>query len=311
MWLGDGSSVMNHISVHEDDREVADHLCACGVEAEFRLPTWRYGKIANIVIDPTFRTRTDTGAPASARFRSPFIARSRMLDVLGNKHVPHQYVRASREQRLELVRGFMDSGGSIVTCGKRCEFSNSDPKLIGSFVELLRSLGYKPGIYWTPARRKVFREGREPSDIRRGAAALSGRSLETCERDASVDAFCKINEQKHTFARLRYIKEDGLPAFYSAKFFVRAGGAIYLVETKAQGQLTSPNVLRIRKAAVAWCGRINGLPAAQRSGSEWHYVLLGESTFYGWRDKSGSVADLLAYARLRPVEERQQGNFAF
>src|SRR3546814_810451 len=34
--------------------------------------------------------------------------------------------------------------------------------------------------------------------------------METCERDASVDAHCKINEQKHTFARLRYIKEDGL-----------------------------------------------------------------------------------------------------
>jgi hypothetical protein len=66
MWLGDGSSIMNHISVHEDDREVADHLCTCGVEAEFRLPSWRYGKIANIVIDPTFRTRADTGAPASA-----------------------------------------------------------------------------------------------------------------------------------------------------------------------------------------------------------------------------------------------------
>ncbi len=44
--------------------------------------------------------------------------------------------------------------------------------------------------------------------------------METCERDASVDAFCKINEQKHTFARLRYIKEDGLPAFYSPDFFV-------------------------------------------------------------------------------------------
>ncbi|WP_204306265.1 hypothetical protein, partial [Stenotrophomonas maltophilia] len=71
------------------------------------------------------------------------------------------------------------------------------------------------------------------------------------------DAFCKINEQKHTFARLRYIKEDGLPAFYSPDFFVRADGAIYLVETKAQGQLSSPNVLRKRRAAVAWCDRIN------------------------------------------------------
>jgi type III restriction enzyme len=135
--------------------------------------------------------------------------------------------------------------------------------------------------------------------------------METCERDASVDAFCKINEQKHTFARLRYIKEDGLPAFYSPDFFVRAGGNVYLVETKAQGQLTSPNVIRKRKAAVAWCDRINGLAAEHRDGSQWHYVLLGEDVFYGWRDKGGSVGDLLSYAKLRPVQDQSQAKFAF
>lgn len=135
--------------------------------------------------------------------------------------------------------------------------------------------------------------------------------IEICDRDASVEAFCKINEQKHTFARLRYIKEDGLPAFYSPDFFVRAGGVIYLVETKAQGQLTSPNVLRKRKAAVAWCDRINELEPEHRNGVEWHYVLLGEDTFYNWRDKGGLVSDLLAYAKLRPVEQRGQGSLAF
>ena len=135
--------------------------------------------------------------------------------------------------------------------------------------------------------------------------------METCERDASVDAFCKINEQKHTFARLRYIKEDGLPAFYSPDFFTLTAEHIYLVETKAQSQVTSPNVIRKRKAAVAWCDRINGLPPEQRSGKTWHYVLLGEESFYGWRDKGGSIADLLAYAKLRPVEDRGQGTLAF
>lgn len=135
--------------------------------------------------------------------------------------------------------------------------------------------------------------------------------METCERDASVEAFCKINEQKHTFARLRYIKEDGLPAFYSPDFLVRSGDAVYLVETKGQGQMTSPNVLRKRKAAVAWCDRINGLTLEHRGNAEWHYVLLGEATFYSWRDKGGSIAELLAYAKLRPVEDKAQAKFAF
>ena len=50
------------------------------------------------------------------------------------------------------------------------------------------------------------------------------------------------------------------------------------------------DALRKRKAAVSWCDRINALPPEQRSDSEWHYVLLGEDTFYGWRDKGGSIA---------------------
>jgi type III restriction enzyme len=86
---------------------------------------------------------------------------------------------------------------------------------------------------------------------------------------------------------------------------------IYLVETKAQGQLTTPNVLRKRKAAVAWCDRISSLAPEHRSNFEWFYVLLSEDAFYGWRDKGGSIAELMAYARLRPVGDRGQAKFAF
>ena len=79
-----------------------------------------------------------------------------MLDVLDNKHVPLEYMRASRWQRLELVRGLMDSDGTISPDGKRCEFSNADRGLIDAMVELLRGLGYKPAVYHGRARRKVF-----------------------------------------------------------------------------------------------------------------------------------------------------------
>jgi hypothetical protein len=53
--------------------------------------------------------------------------------------------------------------------------------------------------------------------------------------------------------------------------FLRPVGRVHLPgETKAQGQLASPNVLRKREAAVAWCDRINGLAAEHRSDCEWH-----------------------------------------
>jgi type III restriction enzyme len=116
---------------------------------------------------------------------------------------------------------------------------------------------------------------------------------------------------RHSFTRLRYVKEDGLPAFYHPDFLVRCGGSIYLVETKAQGQVTTSNVKRTKRAAVAWCDRIDTLTPEQRSNAEWHYVLLGEQVFYDWRGKGASIRDMLEYAKLRSVDERVQAQFAF
>lgn len=123
------------------------------------------------------------------------------------------------------------------------------------------------------------------------------------QADTQVQAFCKISENRHTFARLRYVKDDGLPAFYSPDFLVRTEGAIYLVETKAQQQTIHPNVQRKLKAAVAWCDRINSLPPAHRGGRPWHYVLLAENVVHEWQAQGARLAELLDYARLRPLAE--------
>jgi type III restriction enzyme len=131
------------------------------------------------------------------------------------------------------------------------------------------------------------------------SGGLERAFMEWAQADSSVAAFCKISETRHDFARLRYVKEDGLPAFYSPDFLVRAEKAIYLVETKAQQQTTHPNVQRKLKAATAWCERINELAPEHRDQREWRYVLLGEVMFHDWRSKGGRLAELLDYARVR------------
>lgn len=115
----------------------------------------------------------------------------------------------------------------------------------------------------------------------------------------SIKAFCKISETRHDFVRLRYVKEDGLPAFYSPDYLLRTDKVVYLVETKAQGQMTSPNVQRKLKAAAAWCDKINLLQEVERSNLGWHYVLLGESAFFEWRDKGALLSELCNFARIR------------
>ena len=121
------------------------------------------------------------------------------------------------------------------------------------------------------------------------------------QADSQVLAFCKISETRHPFARLRYVKEDGLPAFYSPDFLVRTAAGIYLVETKAQQQMALPNVQRKLKAAMAWCERINALAPEHRQGLPWHYVLLGEEAVNQWQGQGAHLAQLLEFARLRPL----------
>ena len=121
------------------------------------------------------------------------------------------------------------------------------------------------------------------------------------QADSQVLAFCKISENRHTFARLRYVKDDGLPAFYSPDFLVRTASGIFLVETKAQQQAIHPNVQRKLKAAIAWCERVNALAPEHRQGLPWHYVLLAENVVHEWQAKGAHLAELLDYARLRPL----------
>jgi type III restriction enzyme len=150
---------------------------------------------------------------------------------------------------------------------------------------------------------------RLPYPTRNGG--LERAFIDWAQSDAQIASFCKISETRHDFARLRYVKEDGLPAFYSPDFLVRTPEAIYLVETKAQQQTIHPNVQRKLKAAAAWCERINALAPESRSGLLWHYALLGESQFHDWRAKGAHLAELLDFSRIRPLGNAlSQGNLS-
>jgi type III restriction enzyme len=144
------------------------------------------------------------------------------------------------------------------------------------------------------------------------SGGLERSFIEWAQMDAGVEAFCKISENRHDFARLRYVKDDGLPALYIPDFLVRTADAIYLTETKAQQQVGHPNVQRKLKAATTWCDRINALEPELRDGRSWHYALVGESLFHEWRQKGARLDELLAFSRARAAPTAQsQGGLAF
>jgi len=121
--------------------------------------------------------------------------------------------------------------------------------------------------------------------------------MEFVDKDAEVHSFIKINEFYHDFAHITYIRDDGLLSHYYPDFLVRTSNKMYIVETKAQKDVNSPNVQQKRRATIDGIDKINQLKLEDRLYSQWIYVLLGENTFYELNDKGASTVDILEYEK--------------
>ncbi|HEX3784414.1 MAG TPA: replicative DNA helicase [Pseudonocardiaceae bacterium] len=66
----------------------------------------------------------------------------RTLGVLGNKHIPAEYLRASEAQRRALLAGLLDTDGTV-TVGGQAQFSVTSERLATDVQELIVSLGYR------------------------------------------------------------------------------------------------------------------------------------------------------------------------
>jgi replicative DNA helicase len=73
----------------------------------------------------------------------------RGIGVLGNKHIPAQYLRASQTQRRALLAGLLDTDGTVTPAGS-VQFSVTSWRLATDVRELLMSLGYRCG--WSEKR---------------------------------------------------------------------------------------------------------------------------------------------------------------
>lgn len=133
--------------------------------------------------------------------------------------------------------------------------------------------------------------------------------LDFIDRDAAVERFVKVNEVRHSFARIVYLRTDGLLGEYIPDFLVATAERVFLVETKAAGQVADGNVRQKRKAAIEWCRRVNALAPDDRLARRWAYLLLSDNVFYRYRDAGGTFSDFSAFAEL--TEAGFRGEFDF
>jgi replicative DNA helicase len=75
----------------------------------------------------------------------------RTLGVLGNKHIPANYLRASQAQRRALLAGLLDTDGTVSPSGS-VQFAVTSRQLAEDFRELITSLGYRCGWFEKPVR---------------------------------------------------------------------------------------------------------------------------------------------------------------
>ena len=135
-WLGDGSKSTPTVTISWDDLDEAisnieanGHVCKVGKKCG--------DKAATVTIDG----RTCDGVHSNA-----FLNGLRELNLLNNKHIPSVYLQSSVEQRMELLRGLMDTDGTCVKSGQR-EFTQKIETLARQFVELCASIGIKASIH--------------------------------------------------------------------------------------------------------------------------------------------------------------------
>ena len=127
LWLGDGTSSHSVINCHRDDEPHYRH------KADSAGEKWRIRM-----------NKDDVLSCSMARGPHPvFLTRLRQLEVLNNKHVPPVYLRAGIDQRLELLRGLMDSEGCVGRGRAGSEFTSISASLSKGVLELPLTLGQK------------------------------------------------------------------------------------------------------------------------------------------------------------------------
>lgn len=132
-WLGDGHTACARLTCDVEDSEILDGIRADGwpVRAKYRAA----GKASTFVLSDGDRSQ-------EARNRS-LAAKLRQVGVLGDKHIPPAYLRASLAQRLALLQGLMDTDGTISKSGRVISFTGINERLVAGVAELLASFGIK------------------------------------------------------------------------------------------------------------------------------------------------------------------------
>ncbi|WP_407319899.1 replicative DNA helicase [Isoptericola halotolerans] len=233
-----GSARLYQIRLQPDE-PIAERKCVvCGTAFTPRTSQVKTcgrscGGRATTVSNPTAQpTCPDCGEPSSGhrrcmechQRRGSVAGILRELGVLGSKHVPPAYLRASEAQRRALLAGLLDTDGTVNRTGSP-QIALTDRRLAESVRELIHSLGYRTGwwekkvpgrhpesstaltvtfttdddVFWLERKRLVHKERR-----RRSTAKLTSRFVVAVRPLPSVAVRCvEVDHPDHLYLASR------------------------------------------------------------------------------------------------------------
>lgn len=135
-WLGDGDSSGARITIGYKDVEIINSIKLDGI----RVKEGRSSNINSGLFYLSGQTKAES-----------VFTKLKKLGVIKNKHIPIVYLRSTKSQRMNLLRGLMDTDGTVDMRG-RCSFTNCNKQLAYDFKHLVCSLGMKATLTEKPAK---------------------------------------------------------------------------------------------------------------------------------------------------------------
>lgn len=123
-WLGDGSK-------------------ACGVITNVNKNFWEEVEKRGFKVSHNLNHKEDRAEMRTVYGISPIL---KSLNLINNKHIPEIYLRSSKKQRLDLLRGLMDTDGYFNTKRNRFVMSTTQKWQAEDIAKLVSTFGVKPTI---------------------------------------------------------------------------------------------------------------------------------------------------------------------
>lgn len=120
-WIGDGSSSQSYIWLGNKKQIIKDEICKRGYIIDYKV---------------------DEGS--CIKYKINIFKELKQLNLINNKHIPLEYKYSSKEQRLQLIAGLLDTDGSLDK--RQYEFSTKHKHIAEDFKYLCRSVGCNANV---------------------------------------------------------------------------------------------------------------------------------------------------------------------